>query len=399
MILAAILAATIFPGRFVELPLPNATSIQVAIVAPLPEFGARDRAVSKVLGKTLLDGTEQFTKNHIRQLTFGSGQSVSCTVMPDHIRIQMGFSPQDFGSGLIVAKSLIEEATLSDESIKNAIETLSYSRPNYWARALQPEADDFEGIRPFDVRLLYRQLFKAERVSIAISGPFRENQARDYWLRLYEDFKQPSIRRFVPGVGAEKGLIPPSDPITTIELAGPEFAGSDPKFASRLLATFALGAGKDCSIWQVIRERLKLSYRQEAFLWPTGNGFRTRIVMAVKPNEEEGSYAESVRSALLEDVSAWREANRGRAAAMAESVYLRGLPLNPLQLQVSGQVGVTQRDETFMTAYWPLKTSKFWLEKDLVKSLQAVTLDEMKDAATEMLKGSIPRMISGQNVK
>ncbi len=399
MILAAILATTIFPGRFVELPMPTATSINVAIVVPLPAFGARDRAVTRVLGRALLEGTDEFTKNHIRELTHGSGQSVSCSVMPDHIRIQFGFAPQDFASGLIVAKSMIEEATLSDDAVKAAIESLSYAKTSYWTRALLPEAADYDGIKSFDVRLLYYQLFKPERLSIAVSGPFQPDQARDYWVKLYEDWHQKSVRRLVPGVGAEKGLIQASDPVTTIELAGPEFTGSDPKLPAKLLAIYALGAGKDSALWRVVRERLRMSYRQEAFLWPTADGFRARIVIAVKPSDQEGTFAQAAQSALLEDVASWTDANRSRASALAQSVYLRGLPLNPLQLQANGVIGVSQADRTFMTAYWPLKTTKFWSEKDLVKSLQDVSLDDMRDAATDILKSSLPRVISGMNVR
>ncbi len=376
--------------------MPDATAVCVSVVAPTPAFGARDRAISRILTKVLLEGTDQYSKRQLQALTLGSGQPLKFTVMPDHVRIQLGFAPRDLAAGLRTVFSIIDEASLPQDAIDSAMEAMPFAKPDYWSLALQPEIADYAGIRRDDVVRMYRALFRPDRLSIAVSGPFSPGQARNKWLQCCEDWQPRGYWPLIPGSGPERGLIRPSQPISTLELAGPEALVEGPRFPSQLLTTFALGVGKESAVFRAVRQGLRMSYRQEAFLWPTPGGFRTRVLVAVKPSDNEATLADSARAALLEDVATWNDATRARALAMAQAVYGRGLGLNPMILQAEGAVGESQEDRTFMTAYWQIKTGRNWSETDLLASLESVQIDEMRLAANETLKGSTTRIVSAR---
>lgn len=395
MIVAGLLALAVFPGRFNAIAMPKATAVNVCIVAPLPLLGAKERAESRVLAKCLLDGTSEYTKRSIRQLTLGSGQMLRCTAMPDHIRLQLGFAPQDLSLGLHVVRSLIEEANLTQESMNAAINALAFVKQDYWSLALAPEIADYEQVKPRSVVEMYAWTFKPDRISVSVSGPTDASTVEDMWARIWEDWTPKRVLSPLPGQPPEKGVTPSGDPITTVELAGPEFSGKDPKLPERLLAIFALGVGKDSAVWHALREKEAISYRQEALLWPTSEGFRPRIIFAARPGDGESALPEKARNALLSEVATWDSSARSRALAMAEGVYVRGLALNPLQFQEQGRIGIRQSDITFMDAYWPIKTGKEWSPTDLLEAMRGVSLDQMRSAAAEMLKGSIPRVIPG----
>lgn len=395
MILALAASIVLFPGRFVEMPMNEQRSICVSVVAPLGSMSPHDRAVARVLAKCLLDGTADYTRRQLVDLTLGNGLPLQCTVMPDHIRLQLGFEPFNLADGLRATHSILQDASLSEESISKALDALPLAKGNYWGLALQPELADYAGVKRREVLDLYRRAFHPANLSIAVSGPFKSGQARDRWLSFYSEWVRTSPPTSLPGIGQEKAFGKPSREITTIELAGPEFKGVDADFPARLLAAFALGAGKQSSTFRILREKLLVSYRQEALIWPTADGFRMRVIMALKPRQDEKAVAESAKQALIEDVASWGPGARERALAMARAVYVRGLPLNPLQLQASGTVGESPDDRTFMTAYWPMKTGQYWDEKKLLKSLEGVSLEQLKAAAGEALNSSSVLILSG----
>lgn len=374
--------------------MPDAKYCNVCVVAPLPPMGGHDIAVARLLARTILDGTTDYTKRQIIGFTSANGMSLQCTVMPDHIRLQLGFLRGDLSQGLSIVKSIIEDATFSDETVAKALDVLPLAHPGYWGQALMPETPEYKPFYKHELLELYHQAFRPDKISVAVSGPFSPGQARDRWTSLYADWRARSWPNYLPGVSSRLDTHAGRS-VTTFELSGPEFSGTDPRLPARLLAAVALGCGKESSVYRLLREKLLISYRQEAMLWPTSSGFRMRVIAALKPRQDEAGLPDTARQALLDDVATWNAASRERAVAMAEGVFLRGLPLSPLQLQTSGPTRATQDDRTFLTAYWPLKTGSYWSESAILKALRAVSLDDMKVAASEALTDSKSFVISG----
>lgn len=396
MILPLLVAASaIFPGRFVELPMPASDTICISVVAPTGELDPRESGIVRVLARMIPQGALEYPKSKIDALTIPTGHPLTCTVMPDHLCLQADVPAAYLREGLDMVHTLIEKAYLNEEDLDQALGELPFAKNSYWKIALDPMTIDFEKIDRRDIFAMYQKLFQPANLSIAVSGPFADNEARDLWLKYYEDWKPQEILHPRTGLSAEARPMQALQPITTIEVAGTEFKGSDATLPDKLLAIFALGVGKDSTVFRVIRQKLRISYRQEAFLWPTAAGFRPRIIVAVKPRNDEDGLGGQIKSAVLGDVDTWNEATRLRALAMAQAVYGRGLPLDPLVLQTAGNVGLSQDDRTFMTAYWPLKTGQYWIEANLLTSLNKVTLDEMRKAAKDMFGAGMTRIISG----
>jgi hypothetical protein len=160
--------------------------------------------------------------------------------------------------------------------------------------------------------------------------------------------------------------------------------------AIKLLAVYALGVGKGSAVFRVLREREGWSYRQEAFLWPTPKGFRTRLLMATDlPNDD---WPKAMRAALRADVEGWTDADLKRATGLAKAQMVRGIGPDPFYLTPKGPAGETPAGQAFETAYWHGKAGRALDEARLASQFELVRLDELKETALDMLDRAIGRV-------
>ncbi|MBI1755976.1 MAG: insulinase family protein [Fimbriimonas ginsengisoli] len=377
------------------MPDPTASMVVIEAVVFHPKAGPYDQPMLEVLARTLFEGTDTYPRDELRRLSLGSGGPLRCSTMPDALRIEIGVSPDRLAKGLAVLRSLLTEPLLPDAVVERVKAELPFANRSPWAEAQQPEVLNFGLVRQPDLARFSRRLFRSNHLSVAVSGPFRPNEARDAWMRATSDWQDDPVDFSTPEAANLPEQKRHSKAVTTIELRGTEFSAADTTVPAKVLAAFALGVGKQSAVFRVLRERLRLSYRQEAFLWPTAGGFVPRVVFAVKPSEREGDLGAKAADALRKDVASWTETDRQRAFAMAEAVFERGLDLNPMHLSLLGPQANSQDGRTFLAAYWPVKMGSPWNERRFMASLRAVSLETMRSEADASLATAKVYTISG----
>jgi predicted Zn-dependent peptidase len=183
--------------------------------------------------------------------------------------------------------------------------------------------------------------------------------------------------------------------VSTFEIRSPAVAGSDPKFPAVILSTFAMGVGKDSSLFRVVREKLRISYRQEAILWPSPTGFELRLLIARSDPSFNPELGSSVKAELEADVDKWTDATRDRAIGMARGSYQFKTGPNPMYLSVRAPLSSSLEDQTFFRLFWQFKSGSAWNAETFVARLESVSTEDLKSAAKELLQKSIVTAIIG----
>jgi hypothetical protein len=128
-------------------------------------------------------------------------------------------------------------------------------------------------------------------------------------------------------------------------------------------------------------------------LTPAVGGFLPRLLMATNDATPPFELAASMKEELTKAVGEWTEADVSRARGMAEGILFRGLEMSPFYFNPSWPVGTSLHDRTFMTAYWPMKTGSDWNPRKLMGQMALASVDDVKAAATDMLKDANPRVL------
>ncbi|HVT13831.1 MAG TPA: insulinase family protein [Fimbriimonadaceae bacterium] len=393
---AALLFATPDLPPVTEVVDSRASFVSVQAVVKLPHLSAYEREEAQLMAETMTDQVEGYSRVEMRNLAGRAGDSVRVMLMPDELRIQMGVLPVDMKSAIGYIDQVLRNAEFPEDSIKKAIGEIPYRRKSLWSWALQPAKVDFRGVHRADIVDLYHKICRPENVWLAVGGSVKPGEADQYWTDKNADWKvgrppTPSLDR-TPA--AEITSLPGRE--ATVELRGKEIVGNDPSMPTQLLAIIALGSGKGSAMFQVLREAQGWSYRQEAVLWPTEAGFVPRLIMASGDKTPPAELAKSMKQQLIDAVNAWTDADLNRARGMAEGILTRGLEMSPLYFNPGWPIETNLHDQTFLHAYWRMKTGLDWDAKKLVGEMTLIGLAELKETALGILSVSIPHVIPAQ---
>jgi predicted Zn-dependent peptidase len=394
----ALLACSLLAGPVVlEAPDAKAPYITVQMVVRLGALNAREQAMAQVIHDTLTNATESYNQDQLAEYSTLTGEPPRCTLSGDHFRVQIAVPKGQ----LELAGELTDELLLHGRFAEDVVQAdliSAQTRPSsYWAELLQPYKLDFRKIRRDQVIEFYQKSFTPENTTIAVSGPFAPGEA------------QAAMVKFLAGWAAPKApLVPRHDytpppallgrhgfPVTTVELYGPEFLADEADVASNLMVATALGVGKGSSMHQVLREKMGVSYIQQAILAPTPGGFQTHLVMVLKPGDDETAMVDTMRNALTQDVGTWTEDTRHRAIGMALAYLQNQSIATPLYWDGASPVGPSLEDQTFMKAYWKEKVGEDWDPARLLAAMRRVDLEELKKRATDLLSAAQGGVIQG----
>lgn len=394
MITLGLLIAAAAP-TVVEVPDPGSSVVLVQTYVAAGKLGDRDTAAWRVIGETLFEGTEDFTRDRI--LAFGSQAGVAPKVvtMPDFMRIQF-VAPR---GGLDVASQLLEsvlrQATLRDAPIIEAIERLERDDLDSWRSALNSVEPAWKKVRPVDVRNLYARTFRPERMTFVFGGAITAGQGHAQTAKRFPDTGWPRVPRFVPD-GPIKPRAYHPNPLTTFELRGRVFGPTDGEAAARIVAVFALGVGKGSAMHKALRDEQGFSYRQESVLYPTSIGWQPRLLAVHRVREGDAEALGSVRDALLKQVSAWAEPDLLRARNMAQSALAGTVPFSAFWLDDSGPMSGNLEDRCAWRGFLAMCGAGEKSESALGTSLALVSLEQMRAAAQEMLSSANGSVILGR---
>lgn len=371
MILAALLLST----PLIEVIDPGSRVISIQAVAMLPDLPPPERDLLPELVRRIPRATEEYNAHMMSDL--GSGPPI-CTLSPDSIRVGVTVDRDRLTSGLDLMDNLLTKALLKPETEPPAPRSL-------WDRALWPVPPAPETVRDAELTDLYHRIFRTENLTLAVGGPIVPGDAQARWAQHVERWVPVRPLMMETGPATATQPVNGNSPLGVIDIGRPV----DRLVSADLLALIALGCGKGGSLFQVVRQRMGLSYQLQAVLSPDISGFRERLVITTFAEQASESTAKSVQTELLKDVDGWTEVQRQRALGMAQAILLGSREDGPFFFSGDRSTGNSLADRTFLAAYWKAKTGANWDAMATLNSLRDVPLDALQARARDICSGSL----------
>lgn len=383
--LAAVAWAAMQGPRIVETIVPTSGLVCIQAIAPLPALGPRDLATARVLARVLPRATQDYTPGQMLAYALQAGDRMRCTLTPDSIRVTLTVPKGQVAIAAALVESALRRPSLEDAEIQRALEEMPFERGEPWSQALAAGGADTKDVRAPLVREMRARLFRPETVWLSVAGEFQPGEAREALEARFRGWEGDPVPRPLPDAPPEAPWKSYRGPVQILAWAGRPFSSRDAALPQRLLALCGLGVGKGSVLHEVVREKLALSYRQEAMVRGDAEGFAPRLMFAHQGPWSAERFDE-VQRALLEAVAAWSERDRERALGVARAELLGGVPLGLLALDAEGPATPDVRGRAFLAGYWSLKTGEPYHPADLLESMGTVRLEEMREAAREIVE-------------
>jgi hypothetical protein len=394
-LLTCVLAMYWQSGTVLSFPEPSSDRVTFQVCVELPPLSPRDEAAMQAVADNLFEGTEEYSRPQLMSWGRQMGTEPRSELLPGFLRIGMSFPADQVGVGISMIDSVLRRAQFPEDQLKSWSSKPKAALDDYWGTALWPTRSKVRDLRLSDVMAAYRRYIRPETTRIAMAGQFAPADVAKLESRL-EDWLAPRVPRPPTDFNTSAPLLKSDAKVSTVELRLPEFSLEDASFPTKLLAAFALGAGKDASLFRVSREQLRLSYRQEAVLWPTGRGLQVRLISALQMAEWDPEVSKKLKEALLKDVGTWDRSVRDRALGMARASWKLRVGPNPLYLSTRAPLDASLEDRTFLRTFWLMKSGADWNADRLLERMNAVSADELKTEAQRMLEGSLSHAILAQ---
>lgn len=371
----------------IESPLPQLNEVSFAAFAPLPaEFGERDRQKLAIGVRVLGDGTQEYSRRTVFDLT--EGRTIQATLLPDGVLIRFAVPKASLTNGVALMEGLLRRPTVTQESLDAALRRVQRGEPDLFNAALKPRRNALKTVKADEAKAILRRVFNPKSTVVAVSGGFVAGEARSRWMERTADWK-PSVEPHYPDISVAPDPTQGPEGITAVELRGRPFPASDPALPARWLALIALGVGKGSSLFRDVRQAEGWTYRQEAVLWPDRAGLLPRLIALTAPHETEAGRAEGLRSTLVKSIEGWTEGDRTRALGAAS------LGLGPLWL-VDSPVTNAPLERASLDAYWFSKAGRTWDFDALIEAMRAVPLETLKSEGMTLVREAHPLVLPGR---
>lgn len=371
MLLAALASHT-------HLVVPDADRIVLSASVSAPDdMTEQERGAWNVLGQALAQGTEQFPPGRFVAYASQTGRPPRIIALEDHVQVQIVVPKDALSMGYLLMSEVLTRPEFREEDLQKIIDEGAMDQTP-WESALERRMWD-SGVTTNEVRHLHRKSFAQERIHLSVAGAFDPQSAFEQEAGRFdlEKSRLPRVRfRDIKPVPA------PAQPTEAHELRGKPISLGAAGTAPLLLAAHALGSGKSSSVFRILREQNRWSYRQEALLWPGKGGWRLRVVM-IEANADV--TAEQMREPLLADVETWTEDHRGRALAMAEATLSGKNPNGVLHLAPFTLYNGSLEHQAQLRALLSMSGSPERGMDDLLDQMRQVSLEDLKAAASAFL--------------
>lgn len=374
--------------KVVELPIAGSDRVvvQLFVKAP-PMMSDREQASWEVLADVLYDGTEEFSRDRLAQYAGQYGSPLLIEAMPEYMLIQVVEPKNGMKVGCQIIEALCKRASLKSEAILESLKRVRTRRTSVWDEALFELELPFGDVREDTVKSLYANAFRPENMTFVFGGDLEPGKGQ---AEVVDRFK-PILTRAPQRVRFDR--LPRQrtkhrEQVSTFELRGSPISLTKADGAASLLAVFAIGVGKEGTLHRVLREEMGWSYRQEAVLWPTLDGWSPRFVFAKK--SQDLTLGGAARDVIVKDIETWGEPQLDRAKSMLRTSLAGENPVSPLWIGRRGPMTEELEDRCAWAG--------------LNSMLLGVTLDEaaINDMAAEVklgdLKAAAKKLIEEANV-
>lgn len=380
-------AAVIQAGTVVEWfdATPKYVSIQAVI--RIPKLDNRNRNLLRLIVGSLGKNTKTYSATQIADVAGRTGSRVRTTMMDDHIRVGFDVVPADQGLGVSMMGAILKDSIIKPEDLDAVSNDLQFREFSFWRSALALNSFETPKYLLKEFSDLTAVVLRPENITLGVGGNLQPGLATNKWEEIKAKWLLP--RKPELYLTQDNLAIPNAKgSMNVFDFQGPNLSPTEAAFTTKLLALTALGTGKSASLWRVAREKLGLSYRQEAVLYPTQDGFLPRLLIAHSGKEDLENKGTQLRQGLIEDIKQWTDEDRQRAIGMAASYLVRGGDMSPLYLMPDRPVSRDLGDQVFLMAYWSMKTGNRWNPHQLVGRLGFVEIDELKKTALELVEKS-----------
>lgn len=328
---------------------------------PLPELGAKDRAILERAVELYRSGTQEYSRARIKSLTGGVAPEI--TLGRSFLLITLTVDPEFQAAARTVLRSYVTQPSLMVDELE----------------AEQPRtvADPFLSvISEYEPPTIHVTRAKLEELAVRIFQPKRMiSNVPD----LLAGWTAPSIP---PGYFDLTPVKPRrATPIRSglMEWIGDEVVPVEETFPALLASVSMLGLGKGSTLFTTAREELRLSYRQEALLEFGEKGFRPKITIAAKEPGDEWLDGKKLRTALLSKIDAWTEADLTRGQGVWTAMFQPDYPFTPFV--TTRYLSPSEASDLALIHI----VMNHWIHTPtaLPSDLSAVTLDEAKSAAKQ----------------
>jgi len=360
-----------------EIAVPVSDQIVVCSVSRVAEpMTAKQDAALQVLAIALRDGSTELSKDKVLGLASQVGRGLETEARPGMLVIRFSVPRGQLAIAGLLTEGLVERAALTDSAILSALVRLVAEPPSALQQALGARPYDFRKVRPQDVRDVYDLVRSGERTRICIGGAFEPGEGlAEVVPRLHEGPLRQRPKEGLPWA-------PTNGAIGGIEVARIQL-GTWPRIEPRkFLALVALGTGKGSALFRAWRLQEPESYWQQAVVQPTGSGYSLELVAVRKSVPGEDDWPARMRSALLDDVKSWTQADHDRALAVARECLLGQFPNSPLLGPGGVPLGQGLADRCFVKAYDPE-----WNPENVIEAMTNLDLQDLKAEALRALGG------------
>ncbi|MER3496402.1 MAG: hypothetical protein C4320_06195 [Armatimonadota bacterium] len=339
-------------------PDASAAAIRVEAVIALPALSRADRLILSAAARTALRDTKEYGRRAILAI---SPDGTIARVEEDYLHLSFTFVPERTSEGLSLLESALLRPALLPESLAEATKAVAGGAAlSPWSRARRVAMAPAREVSGEEARGVWERVVRPERLAVAFSGPGSE-VARERWLARPLVFAPIIQPRYAKADGPLP--LPAESPVAVLEMP----AKLD---GATLLAVTALGSGKGSLTWRVLRSELGISYRPEASLAGTTEGWDMRLRFDVSTPEE----AATAREALAQRIETLTEEDRRRALGYL-GASLRGQTVDSPFDQTPAEVA----NRPFMTAYLVAKGLGMFDPVALADAASRVSLAEMKE--------------------
>lgn len=377
----------------VVVPMPDALEVTIQALVRVPKLSDAERLCLKVGWDTLLEGSEAFSKPTLRRYMQSGGKPVVARVMGDHLYLRATVPPNQFANGVSMVLSLLREPLLNAADLEKSISEAKEPKVDAWSAALEPERWREAKPNRAEIVSTFRKVVRPENLTLAFGGAVA-GDAVGAQVRRFEDWKPAPERGFVRSWAATPSIALASpDSIGIVELFGTEFGVKDPSLPAQLLATSALALGKSGLQFRFAREAQAWSYRQEGFLQPTADGLRLRLIFAHAGSTAIHEKIDLYRAGLLAGVEKWGQADRLRALEFLRSYFEAGIGTSPIRLLPEGSAIASLEERTHLAAWWRMKFGEEFRADSLMRKIEQVTLESLKETAKSTLERTSARVL------
>lgn len=379
--------------KVIEYQDTSAEHVVLTALMKAPDMNPVETASWPVLANSLLRGSNDFTAQRIFEYGTLAGKAPVVMSNDDFLSVQITVPVEHWKIGVHLIGSIMTQPSFHPEQVAQQA-TAELRALTAIEAAMNPYDLPRGQVNADTVKALYEKAARPESLVFVVAGPLDAGQGTSEMATWLARWRPTSPRLFPP---REKPSVRTSNytGVSTFELRSTPLTPSTPYAAARILATVALGAGKDCTMWRTLRQEQGQAYWLEGFLWPTKDGWVPRFQMAKVGKNGNLETVAHMLKVMTDDVETWDQATLDRAVLVSQASLSGKFKWNPFRTVGGGTITDSLSDRALWRGYLEMTGSGALSVESWSDALGNVTLETFKEQAVAMLNEATPVVIKG----